>query len=235
MKFKEYLIEKSINDSNTIVYHKLLSRLDSAHITVTNDSYEFSVGRVIDDSSLIKFIVKVQKSENNTIEFKKDSDNYILIISVSDFPKRSDIDRLFSTNNTLMIAFKNYLSKFRSLFNRNDEIPLSKSEKEIQMYDRDNVETSYQKLTDSIKLLKTKFDESVDDIKKQEESTVNKFKKSTLHRASEKLKEDMFGSTQKEFIKKMLKLPEAEFIEYLDKDMKNKILSRLQNYYNELF
>jgi len=104
-----------------------------------------------------------------------------------------------------------------------------------KMDSKESFEDGYEALITAIEEQFKMYEAALADLQRQEDGTVHVLKKTALQSAKAKLKDEYFGKTEKEFIKKMYKLPEAEFVTYLEKEALNKLNQRLQNYYEQKF
>ena len=72
-----------------------------------------------------------------------------------------------------------------------------------------------------------------DELMRERDLTLNIAKKHTIEAALKKLKSEYIGDTETEFIKKVKKLPSAEFLAHLDKNANKTIIKRLESFYEQ--
>lgn len=238
MSFKTFLIEQYAGPQ-AITYQKLLLALDTAHMTKTENYYEFNLGAVVDDSSLRGLNVRIQKSDTNTVKLGQRKDGkYLMVVFSTKLPERTEIDTLLSSNKSLMNKFIKKLAQFENGFKGETDIEeeprMTKRERIVDANDSKSFEENYQKLISAIEQKKKEYDLAVKELDAQEEKTVNQIKKATIRQAKDKLKLEALGKSEGEFIKNALKLPEADFAKSIDKELMTKLKSRLENYYEQI-
>lgn len=235
MKFIQYLIEKQESGRHEMTYHKLISALDAAYVAKKPNYYEFNLGTVVKDATLSGLTTRIQKGPRTEVKLGKNKEgNMVLVIFTPTLPERSKIDSLLSKSKEILSGFVQNLDTFYTSYRGEDE-KFTAHEKSERMNSKDSFEDGYDALVDAIEQKFQEYNAAVGELDKEEQSTVHLFTKSSLGLAKEKLKNDYFGNTEKEFIKKMYKLPAAEFVQHLSKESINKLNKRLQNYYEQKF
>lgn len=236
MNFKQFLIEFTINNKYELAYNKLIYALDDAHVTTKDSYYEFNLGSVIKDAALKGLTVRVQKGPKEEVKLGRHKDGRtVMVIFAKELPERSKIDTLLSDSKAIMTGFVDELEKFTHIYKSDEEQTPSNHEKRHELLNKDTFEKKYEELMKAVEQKFEEYDSVLQDLKDQSEKTVSAFKMASLESAKKKLKEDYFGTSEKEFIKKMLKLPEADFIVHLEKEMLAKLNKRLENYYEQKF
>lgn len=256
MNFKKFLIEKfdtinnktepkstddelntKIKNKYILIYHKLLSALDKAHIDTSNEQYSFNLGSVIKDSRFRKLTVIITSDSKlkNKVRLGQKDNEFFLYIYLNKLPTRLNIDKILSHNQNILdefcIEIQNYIENYMDQSN----IQLSSHEEEERLIDNNNVEQKYDDLIKKINDLKNEYTNALAELDHTTTFNVNAIKKSSIQLAKDKLKDDYFGKSQKEFIKKMLALPEGKFISLLDKARQKIFISRLENFYDQFF
>lgn len=237
MSFKKFLIEKH-SSRHELTYQKLLIALDDAHVSKGEGFFEFNLGSVVDDSSLSRLTVRIQKGDQVDVKMGnfRDGAGKVLVVFTEQLPSRKEIDTLLSTNKSVMRKFIKALNDYTaSNGGAADETKSTKREKLASQNMDENFEDNYQELIDSIEAKKKEYDMVMLELDKEENETVNKLKKASIQAAKNKLKKEFFGTSENEFIKTAMKLPEAEFMKSLDKELQDKVKSRLENYYQQKF
>lgn len=237
MSFKTFLIESRSAGGSELSYHKLLSGIDTAHVTTSDGKYEFNLGSVIKDSEFKNLFVRIVKARNDDVRLGKHSDGrYFIVVRTTKFPERMEIDSMLSSNKAIKGKFIEAMNTFHTDHrDTTAEVEPSKHEKRQDLGDSKNYEQSYQALVDAIDHKKTEYEAAVAELTKNEQSTVNEIKKSTIQAAKAKLRAEYFGKSEGEFVKLVMKYPEADFISLLDKEIKDKTVNRLENYYDQRF
>ncbi len=234
MNFKSYLIEKFESSRHMITYQKLLMALDTAHVSKEDSMYEFNLGSVVKDSSLKGLHVRIQKGDDLSVRLGKHKDGrYIIVISVKKLPERMKIDTMFSTNESLMKKFVDCVEDYYNNYREQSDVEPTKAERSARLLDAKNVEESYDKLVAALDSKLAEYKAALRELEKKEKYTVNMFTKASIEQAKKALKDDYFGNSDSEFVKKVRKMPEADFISYLEKDVQKKIEKRLENYYDQ--
>ena len=217
-----------------ITYQKLLMALDTAHVSKEDSMYEFNLGSVVKDSSLKGLHVRIQKGDDLSVRLGKHKDGrYIIVISVKKLPERMKIDTMFSTNESLMKKFVDCVEDYYNNYREQSDVEPTKAERSARLLDAKNVEESYDKLVAALDSKLAEYKAALRELEKKEKYTVNMFTKASIEQAKKALKDDYFGNSDSEFVKKVRKMPEADFISYLEKDVQKKIEKRLENYYDQ--
>lgn len=238
MGFKKFLIEKS-SSRHELTYQKLLIAIDDAHVSKGENFYEFNLGAVVDDSTLSKLFVRVQKSDNMDVKLGsfKDGRGKVIVVYTDKLPSRKEIDTLLSTNKAIMAKFISALNKFSSEFvgDSTEDVKMTKREKLASHDPSEDFEENYEKLIDAVENKKKEYDMVVAELDKDEEVTVNQLKKASIKAAKDKLNKEFFGNSEEEFVKAVLKMAEAQFVKSVDKELQDKLKNRLENYYQQKF
>ncbi len=234
MSFKKYLIEKHVNGKYNIAYHKLLSALDAAHIEATDTKYEFNLGSVIKDSTFTNLNVRISQNNQEYVKFGNDSSGkFYVVISTSKLPERMKLDTFLSSNEDVKNKFIEFLADYTANHLNPGEVEKNKHEKTDELYDKGNYEAKYADLVTNIEKKFTEYNKTIEDLDKTYKTTTNDLKKSSIEMAKENLRKEYFGSNDTEFVKIVMKMPEAEFISLLDKEMKDKTVKRLNSFYDQ--
>lgn len=236
MNFKSYLIEKFENENSRhfITYQKLLMALDTAHVSKEHSMYEFNLGSVVKDSTLKGLHVRIKKGSELSVNLGKHKDGrYIIVITVKNLPDRMGIDAMFSTNESLMNQFVKHVSDYYTNYRDKSDVEPTKQEREAELMDAKNVESSYDKLVAALDSKVSEYKAALRELEKKEKYTVNVITKASVAQAKEALKNSYFGGSEREFVRKVKKMEEANFISDLEKEVQKKIEKRLENYYDQ--
>ncbi len=234
MSFKQFLIERHVNGKYNIAFHKLLSALDSAHVEASEGKFEFNFGSVIKDSTFTNLNVRISKGSQDYVKFgSNNSGKYYIVVSTTKLPERMELDTFLSSNETVKNKFVQFLADYTANHLNPNEIEKNKHEKTEELYDKGNYETKYSELVSSIEKKFQEYNKAIEELDKNYKSTTNDLKKSSIEMAKENLRKEYFGNSDNEFIKIVMKMPEAEFITLLDKDMKDKTVKRLNSFYDQ--
>lgn len=237
MNFKQFLIEKHDDSRHMLTYQKLIHALDAAHITSGEGNFEFNLGTVVKDSSLGDLHVRIQKGSSDDVKLGRHKDGrMMLVIFCQKLPDRMGIDSLLSNSKPIMKKFVANVAKFYNQYRSPaDDAKQTAHERREKMDNPEAFEENYDKLTKAIDAKMKEYNTAVEELEKTHGSTVSVMKKAAVESAKSKLKDEYFGKSEKEFVKKMYKLPEADFVSYLEKEVLNKLNQRLSNYYEQKF
>lgn len=235
MRLKQYLIE-SLNKTgrHAMTYQKLLHALDTSHVTQANDTYTFNLGTVVKDSTLNGLNVIIQSGDASDAKLGQKKDGtFVLVVTTKKLPaNRKELDSLLSSDDLIASKFISSLGSYYSTYRDKDaDVTKFKQEEAESLTDPEVIEGKYNELISAIDALVDehgKASETLDD------GGVNILKNVTNDMAKAKLKNSYFGSDENEFVKLMMKLPQASFIKLLDKQDSKKILSRLQSYREQM-
>lgn len=234
MKFTKFLIERAANSRHTLTYQKLLMALDKAHISRENNYYEFNLGSVVKDSSLSGLFVRISESNQPDTKLGQHKDGrFFIVVTTPKLPDRMQIDSLLSENKDIMYKFIDCIQEYYNQYRENTEVEPNKKEKQEALYDKENIEQNYDELIKAIDLKFQEYKAAIDELEDQKNKTVNAAKKVAAEEAQKRLKNEYFGSNENEFVKKVRKYEEAEFISLLDKKYQKTIEKRLENYYDQ--
>lgn len=236
MNFKQFLIERNLHSRHELTFHKLLSSIDTAHIDKKDNYYEFNLGMVTKDSTLNDLMMRVQQGAEPCVKFGQHKDGRMFVtMFVKKLPERGNIDSMLGKDEKTMHGFVHALNRFFDEYEHDTDVnKMSSHEHKERLDNKRSFEQKYAELLTAIDKQTEEYNTAVKEVEKYGESA-NVFKKTAAESAKNKLKLDYFGSNQKEFVKKMLKLPEGQFIEHLDKETMKKLQKRLENYYEYKF
>lgn len=238
MKFSQFLIEGratriTLNEKHELVLQKILDAVDDGHVEYTDSLISFDIGVMIDAPQLKGLKLVIRKSPNDSIRLGKGKDdNYAIVIDTSDeLPGRQDIDT-FLAGKKLYSGFKKAYDTYVSNYHdRDKKYEPNSTEAKLNANSRDSFEGSYTALIKAAESQRRQYIQAVAEIDKELSGTANVGRKKALELAKHRLKDDYLGKTDKEFIGKILALPEAEFVKNLDKEWKAKLESRLSSYF----
>lgn len=239
MRFSKFLTEKeevnNLSANILIVMHRIFSAIELTHIEKHDGMCELNIGQAIKDKNFKALNIAVQTGKKLSAKFAVkdgDDDYYIVVTSpkYNDNSSREDITAILEEEDLkapLHDAIKNFLKYAKNDFNEKN-VPSAHEEK---VDSNKNVDQKYEDLIKAVKLKLEDHNKTTQEINRQSQITSNNFKKDSYAMAIDKLKKETHGSNFKEFLSIVSKLPEGKFIALLDKDVKPKILSRLEDYY----
>lgn len=232
---KQFLFEQYSKQDNSaqLVLQKIIDMVDDGHVDYSDDKININVGRLIKNKNFYNFLLIIRKSNTANIRLGTDnSDNYVIVIDTKTLPKREKIDSFLSHAryfDKIVNGIKAYLSNHYAESDADEE---TSYEKRKSSNSRESFEENYSKIKDNINGLIEEYKKSKQSLERELEETGSPSKKEMINQAIKKLRDDILGSNAKEFINKMIK--DNEFINHLDKEWKNKLTSRLEDYYEHL-
>ena len=226
---KERLSGKT--SQNILSYQSMLSTLDDSHVDKHGSGWQFNYGTITGISKFKNLDVRVSKGSSEYIKLGKikDSEKYIIAVSTNEIPKRMDIDSFFDDED-IMKQFVKCLDEYSSIEIDGDISPTNQERKE-SFFKKDNFEEHYDKLTDAINNKIAEYKKALEEV--ESSKSANVFKGASIETAKQQLKKEYIGNSEKEFLKNVFKYPEAEFVGYLEKESKDKIIRRLTDYYEQ--
>lgn len=235
MNFKQFLVEKVKNDRlfSQVAYQKLLDNLDLGHINYSKNRLEFSIGRIIKDSRLDNLFMVIRKESEDSVKYasyKNKEDEKVIVIDTQKYPKRINVDKFLSNDPKLHKAVLKYISKFVGETEFDDE-PKNDIEFKKTYNTKEKFEEAYEKLMDVINKINAEYTSASNELDNESAKSINYAKRLAFNQAREHLKDDYFGNSSKEFISILSKTEEGKFINHLEKEFKNMLMSRLDDFY----
>lgn len=241
MSFKNYLIEQhshKLLERHDIVLQQIIDMIDSGHIDYAEDKVDFDIGTLIGQPKLKGLGVAIRKSADKSKKVRlgqREDGGYAIVIDTDEIPVRQDIDALLSSKDVygqFGSAFNRYMKTY---FDKTKEYDSTKNEVLAQTNNRDAFEGYYSELLKGIGEYRTEYDSAVGEIDKELGTVAHSGRKLSLELAKQKLRDEYIGATDKDFISKVMKLPNAKFGDNLNKDWKAKLEARLGSYYGANF
>lgn len=238
MRFTSYLIEthkhqKPLMEKHELVLQKVIDAVDDGHVEYADSKISFDIGDISDTPQLsgLKLVIRPAASDEIKLGRAKDGGYAIVINTTSDMPGRMDIDTFLASKPIYTGFQKAYETYVKNHYDRTKEVQPNETQQKITANSRENFEGSYTSLLHAIGEHTKKYHESVKQIDTEIDKIANVGRKKTLELAKENLRDEFLGKDAKEFVSKVLKLPEADFTKHLDKTWKEKLESRLRNYF----
>lgn len=231
--------DKASNDSSVsasrtqlnFAYQSMTGALDTSHVDKRENGFQFNVGALSGFGSLSGLDIRLVQGDELSVKLGKlkDSDKYVILVTTPELPNRMDIDKFFDEDESLMNKVLDAMEQYQEV--NSTEYDPSTAEKSEELYKPEKFEEHYDTLVDAINMKKEEYTKAIESL--QSSNTVNAFRKASKEDAVAKLKDDYFGKNVKEFTKKIMKYPEADFIQYLNKEMKDKLFKRLEGLYTQ--
>ncbi len=241
MNFTNYLIEmhkseQILTENHELLLQKLIDALDYSHVDYDASKISFDIGSVTGTPKLNGLKVVIRPSSEDSIRLGRDANGgYAIVVDTTkDMPSRADIDTFLSAKDIyggFSKAYKQYVKKY---FDSEKEYEPSSTEKSLQTNSREGFEDGYETLIAAIRANAEQYSKAAKDIDSQLGNMGNVGKKASLALAKQNLKDDYFGKSEKEFLSKVYALPEAEFSKILSPEWKEKLESRLKQFYNSI-
>ncbi len=239
MRFSRFLTEKQeaqeLSANVLIIMHRIFSAVEHTHIEKTEGMCEFNIGQAIKDKNFKSLNVAIKSGSTPSARFavKSDGNEYYIVIEspkYSEDLQRGDIIDILesqSLKQPLHDAITHFLKYARDEFDEKN----TPTHHEQKTDANANADQHYDKLVKVIKSRLEDHNAAAAEIDRQSKQTSNSFKQDSFKMALDKLKEDTHGKDFKGFMSIINKLPEGQFIKELESELKKKILSRLEDYY----
>lgn len=241
-KLRQFISE-SKNAEADLIFQRIIDNIDDGHVEYSPNYIEVHIGRLVKKSKYnVVLVIESGSKEDVKLGKKKSTGEYIIYVTTDkDFPKRKTIDDFLSYNTKIADQIKRnlqtYLEKFHD--DDNNDHAKTKYEEERDLNDRDNFEEKYRELVAKLDKRVRNFKETVENLKKDME-TANVGKREAVRLAMKKTVKETFGENANEFVKIAVKLgssnkegQESDLFNSLDKENKDKLKSRLENYYDQ--
>jgi hypothetical protein len=229
--FKTFLLEfKGAGNEATLVFHKLLSMLDKGHVDVTATDVTFNVGAVIKSSSYNNLVVKIRQGavSSTKLGIHKVNQKKYIIIETPEVPTKEHLVDFLENVETA----KPFISAFEKYLVYVHQEPKNAHKTKDEMV---HVVNNDQKFEEMYNTIVKSVDAAIDSYRKargEGEQLFNKFnvgKQETQKITHSILRNEAFGKNEAEFATKFMK--EVPEVEHLNKDMKEKMESRLKSLY----
>lgn len=222
-----------LTENAELRYQQIIDIIDNAHVEYTDEKLKFNVGEIIKDQKLRGFQIAIRKASVDNYKIAKDKTNgkFTLVIDVTEYPKRHEIDSLLQNEKKLYTYFQKAITKYKN--SQYATASDTSNENEVDYNNRESFEQEYKKLSDAVSKELKLYKVSADKITQEIGMTASPARKHVLERALQKLKDKSVGEDGNAFARKMLKLPEAKFVKALENDMKKKVISRLVSLFIE--
>jgi hypothetical protein len=236
MKFKEFLIEassKPVRNEVDIIYQSILDNLDDGHIDMGGDKLSFNVGKIMKNSKYNNLDFVVRRGEKVATRLGKDTGgkSALVVDTKGKIPTRQKIiGFLNDAENSKKIkqAITKYLDKHHDY---DAEVEPATSYEKTQALNTE-FEDGYTNLIKAIDKRIENHNNAKGYLTDKHNKTANVAQREISQAAMRKLFDDEIGGSFDAFKSIVLKLPEAEFIKKLVPEAKNKVLTRLESYYD---
>lgn len=228
----------------SLLLHGLVDNLDDSHFTYDKEAgrLEFNVGKVARNSkfSHIDFIIVRGETQSIKPAKRKSSDNYIVVVSTSNFPDIKDVDSFIESSDRSIDIIKALAEIIRVAPPENTEDDSSSQtsyEKEKRFNDREVFEEVYQKAVKRMMDKLKQFQKTKLDFQKKIDGSGIASRKATYKLALQNVKKDAIGDNASQFksiFMKVLDEVEPEFADNLDADNKKRLNSRIEQFYSEI-
>ncbi len=242
MRFTSYLIEthktpQTLMEKHELVLQKVIDAVDNGHVEYGDSKISFDIGDISDTPQLRGLKLVIRPAQDNEIKLgrTKDGTYAIVIHTTADMPGRKDIDT-FLASKPIYAGFRRAYEKYvKNFHDHSKEYEPNETQQKVAANSRDNFEGAYTELMQAIGEHTKKYTDSVKEIDKEMDKIASVGRKKTLELAKEQLKAEYLGKDAKEFVGKVMQLPQANFTKHLEKEWKEKLESRLANYYGSTY
>ncbi len=239
MRFITYLLESKnqmLIEKHDLVLQKIIDSIDNSHIDYSTDRIQFDLGTVSGSAKLrgLKMVIKPGQSDKTYLSRTKDGKIAIVISTTEDLPGRQDIDSFLSTN-AVYDGFRDaYLQYLNNFHDHNKEYEETDSDIELSLNNRDSFEGKYNDIIEVVKLHLKKYNDVIGELDQEGANIGNIGRKLAIADAKKRIRKEFLGNNSKEFISKILNMPEADFVKYLNRDWRSKLEARLVHFFNEI-
>lgn len=233
--FSEFLIEaqKTQNDS-LIVLQKIIDMVDDGYVDYSETSITINVGKLIKDKRFYNLNLIIRKGTSHNVRLAQTNSDgkYVIVVDATRLPAREKIDTFLSKKASVskfIPEFQKYLEKYHNSDDVGD--PDTAYEKGKQVNDRKTFEEKSTELNGLINDKLKEYKKAKAQLEAEIHTTGMPGRKEVLKMSLETLKNEYLGKNSKEFASKMLKLADEDFTAHLDKELKDKLLKRLTDFY----
>jgi hypothetical protein len=236
MRFKQYLLleySKSVANEIDLIYQKLLDNLDNGHIDTSEKELSFNMGKIMKDSAYNNLVFKIRAGQKPDVRLGKDnkSGKSLIVVDKSGaVPAREKVMSFLENAkyaDRIKKSIKRYLERHHEFGAEVDPATGYEKKKATNA----DFEGGYDKLVKAIDKKLENYGMAKGHLKNEHEKTANLAKKEIAQAAMRSLFDEEFGGTFEAFKSIALKLPEAQFAKQLDGEQKNKLMARLESYY----
>lgn len=242
MRFTSYLIEthkhaRTLMEKHELVLQKVIDAVDNGHVEYGDSKISFDIGDISDTPQLsgLKLVIRPAASDEIKLGRDKDGRYAIVINTTSDMPGRMDIDTFLASKPIYAGFQKAYETYVKNYHDHSKEVTPNATQQKVAANSRENFEGAYTGLMHAIGEHTKKYHDSIKQIDAEIDKIANIGRKKTLELAKDNLRDEFLGKDAKEFVAKVMKLPAAEFTKHLDKTWKEKLESRLSNYFTSTY
>lgn len=232
--FSQYLIENETHKNHALlILQKIIDMVDDGYVDYDADKIVINIGKLIKNKEYYDLDIIIRRGTIHSVRLAKSetSNNYAIIIETTRLPTRSKIDSFLSKKGTVdkfTKEFQKYISKYHKT-NERDAITSYEKGKEINS--RSNFEKQFKELSQTIKDKLVEYKSAKENIEREIKNSGTPGRSEVLKLSLENLKNEYLGSNAKEFVSKMLKLTDKNFVDLLEKSLKTKLINRLTSYY----
>lgn len=242
MRLTDYLIEthkasRTLMEKHELVLQKVIDAVDNGHVEYSDSKIMFDIGDISDTPKLkgLKLVIRPAKDNSIKLGQSKDGSYAIVIHTTGDMPGRQEIDS-FLASKAIYAGFRRvYQTYVKNHHDHDKDYGENETQQRVAANSRDTFEGSYNELMQGIGEHTKKYTDSVKEIDNEMDKIANIGRKKSLELAKDHLKTEFLGKDAKEFVSKVMQLPQAEFTKHLDKEWKEKLESRLANYYSSSY
>jgi hypothetical protein len=230
----ELLNVKPIENEALLTLRKIIDMIDDGHVDYSTDKIKINVGRLIKDkkyNNLNIYILKGKKSPR--IGRHIETETHAIFLYSERLPAREKIDDFLSDQertSSFKLLFKKFFND--AVFDDTDKEQDSSYEKKANLNTRKSFEKAYIELVNKLNNHIGKYSSAKGDLDGRiEKSNHDLGHKEILGLSLSKIKHDMIGNSVEEFKSKAIDMFGKENYKLLDKEFRDKLDSRLNDYY----
>lgn len=222
---------------NELVIKQIIDGLKRVHVDYESEwkRFVFNVGEAINNEAYedLKIFIRIRKTPEGVRLAKSRLHNYAYVITI-DIPETDpnsvDIQKILQgseVSSGIDIAINSY----KKLSGKSGGEGDSESDESDESEDRYNLEGNYKKLLATLNADILEAQDSIEELIKERNKSADPQRLTTLDIALRTIVNDQFGKNEDEFLKKVMKRPEAKFTSVMNKDEKDILSSRIKSFY----
>jgi len=243
LTFKKFILNEvaqnhAVNNEALIILRKIIDMVDDGHVDYDSNKIKINVGRLIKNKKYNKLYLVIMKGNKEPrIGRHTKNDEHAIFLYANKIPERDAIDEFLSQQEHVD-SFKKLFKKFLNdaVFDDVDSFSDSDYEKSNSINTRPNFEKAYIELVNKLNAEYKKYEDAKKSLEQKLENASDDLgHKEVIKIALDKLKKDMVGDSASSFKSKAIELFGKDNFKLLNKEFKDKLDSRLSDYYEHKF
>lgn len=236
MDFAQHFMKSTeVNNESNLFLVKLLAEINNVHmeenIMAKGRSFTIHAMSILKTNKFkdLKIVIRTSRDADN-VRLAEVNDGYAIVIDVDEDAKKHQFRDIID-NKTVADLIKKQFVKYFSMYHKpNVGDNKHHLELEHEFNNPEKIEELYDELYDAISLKFHNQKKAIGSLKTQKTSFSRSLTTGATDIAIQKLMNEL-GDTPKKFISIVLKMPEADFFNYLDDKNKKMIKDRIEDLY----